>query len=650
MSVRTATLLCLCLLATACEPPNVAPNQGDTTAPQPEPATVQPPPADPVRRATALPGPAAPAWRAGGAMAVTPKHVLVADSHDERLVLVDRETAHVDALQLLGLPEQVVVGPAGFAYVSLHRAGAVAKIDLGARVEIARTVVGAGAWGLALDERTQRLYVSTTFEGDVLAIATETMEVTSAATGWDQPRALAVGDGFIAVTQRGQLAARLGVDAAGDLTEVLDWSPLRASTPQAEAAIQARGLPTADTTATPGLALATVIHPTSGLPLTAHQLAYTGTVQSATVAPPSDFYYSNEGTVGFHSGVSHGSSGGSSLAPASSQMGMEQLLLLPRAMAHHPHTHLLAVAGFASDTVQFFDTGATDPHDAPLGTLSVGAGPKAVAFSPNGASLYVFNELGGSVYRYPVSVLSAGAQQQWLTSHRPDQTIVIGDGGRWQRARRAFSSATTGRQRWACVNCHFDGLNDGLTWIGLNGVRQTPVLAGRVAGTAPYNWKGTEQTLEGNINRTLGNLGGTMAPEDVAIVATWLQQLPGPPVPGQGAAGDNEAGRLVFEDPSVGCASCHAGERLTNGAAYDVGSLSEEEYALEATLFDRGLRTDADFGVLDTPSLVGLGHSAPYMHDGSAATLDDVLDGPMAPKRALTITERGDLIAYLRTL
>jgi DNA-binding beta-propeller fold protein YncE len=652
MPARTSAILCLCLLCAACEPPQVAPERNESTIPQDPPATEQPPPPDPVRRAAALPHPAAPASRAGSAMAVTAKHVLVADAHDERLVVIDRDTLETRWLSLPGAPEQVVAGPAGFAYVSLYRAGAVAKVDLGSLTEIARVEVGAGAWGLAFDERSGRLYVSATFEGAVLAIATETMEATSAVTGWNQPRALAVGDGFVVVTQKGQLAARVGVDASGNLKEVLDWLPLRASTPQAQAVVEARGIATADTTATPGLALAALIHPTTARPLIAHQLAYTGTVQSAAAAPPSDFYYSNEGTVGFHSGVSHASTGSSDTAgaPPAPQTGLEQPLLLPRSMAHHPQTHLLAVAGFASDTVQFFDTGNDDPHDVPLGTLQVGAGPKSVAFSPEGTSLYVFNELGGSVYRYPVAALTAGAQQQRLLGHRPDQTLIIGDGGRWQRARRAFASAATGRQRWACVNCHFDGLADGLTWIGLNGVRQTPVLSGRLAGTAPYNWKGTELTLEGNIDRTLANLGGVMAPEDVAIVASWLRQLPGPPVPAHSAAGDTEAGRLLFEDPTVGCAVCHAGDMLTDGAAHDVGSLGSDEYTLEATLFDRGLRTDADFGRLDTPSLVGLGHSAPYMHDGSAATLEDVLDGPMSPERALSSGEHGDLLAYLRTL
>jgi hypothetical protein len=58
----------------------------------------------------------------------------------------------------------------------------------------------------------------------------------------------------------------------------------------------------------------------------------------------------------------------------------------------------------------------------------------------------------------------------------------------------------------------------------------------------------------------------------------------------------------------------------------------------------------------NVPSLLGLAYSAPYLHDGSAATLEDVLarhtiqtpGGPKTIDTALTPTERGDLLEFLR--
>jgi cytochrome c peroxidase len=61
--------------------------------------------------------------------------------------------------------------------------------------------------------------------------------------------------------------------------------------------------------------------------------------------------------------------------------------------------------------------------------------------------------------------------------------------------------------------------------------------------------------------------------------------------------------------------------------------------------------------VFDTPSLRGLADSAPYLHDGSAATLDDVVPimlqasapaGQTAP--TLTADQQRALVEYLRGL
>lgn len=57
----------------------------------------------------------------------------------------------------------------------------------------------------------------------------------------------------------------------------------------------------------------------------------------------------------------------------------------------------------------------------------------------------------------------------------------------------------------------------------------------------------------------------------------------------------------------------------------------------------------------DTPSLVGLGHTAPYYHDGSALTLAALVTDrgsvhDMADMSALSSTEQDDLVAFLSSL
>lgn len=99
-----------------------------------------------------------------------------------------------------------------------------------------------------------------------------------------------------------------------------------------------------------------------------------------------------------------------------------------------------------------------------------------------------------------------------------------------------------------------------------------------------------------------------------------------------------------------GCVSCHGGWRFTDDGFHDIGLAGE----------DLGRDGRRQF---KTPSLREAVHTAPYMHDGSLATLEDVvehytgrlLDRPsLAPTvvRGLTLsdTEKTALVAFLRAL
>ncbi|RYD38786.1 MAG: c-type cytochrome, partial [Verrucomicrobiaceae bacterium] len=76
------------------------------------------------------------------------------------------------------------------------------------------------------------------------------------------------------------------------------------------------------------------------------------------------------------------------------------------------------------------------------------------------------------------------------------------------------------------------------------------------------------------------------------------------------------AGREIFIQEN--CASCHGGEAFSDSSSYslhDVGTL----------VATSGTRLGGLLDGLDTPTLRGLWKTAPYLHDGSAATLSDVL-------------------------
>lgn len=95
-------------------------------------------------------------------------------------------------------------------------------------------------------------------------------------------------------------------------------------------------------------------------------------------------------------------------------------------------------------------------------------------------------------------------------------------------------------------------------------------------------------------------------------------------------------GLALFRDPKVGCASCHPGPLLTDRKMHDAGTGRERDRR-------------ADF---DNPTCYELWRTAPYLQDGSAATLMDLLS-THAPKNKhgvtshLSAAERQALVVFL---
>jgi len=99
-------------------------------------------------------------------------------------------------------------------------------------------------------------------------------------------------------------------------------------------------------------------------------------------------------------------------------------------------------------------------------------------------------------------------------------------------------------------------------------------------------------------------------------------------------------GERLFNSREVGCARCHPPDLYTDLRRHDVGTLGR---------FDR--RIDRFY----TPTLVELWRTAPYLHDGSAATVRDILTtkNPAdwhGKTSHLTSEQIDDLIEYLLSL
>ena len=190
----------------------------------------------------------------------------------------------------------------------------------------------------------------------------------------------------------------------------------------------------------------------------------------------------------------------------------------------------------------------------------------------------------------------------------------------------------------ACASCHPEGRQDGLSWRLGKSILQTPMLAGRVVGTAPYKWDGQDPDLAASFRHTIERLGGSewskLSRGEIDALAAYVTSLPAPRAPTIRDAQAVARGRALFHE-QLDCAACHSGERLTDGSQYPLDSRGLDE--------------------TDTPSLVGLAHTAPYYHDGSARDLYALLTDKgnvhdMSDVSQLTRDQITDLTAYLESL
>ncbi|HEY0192692.1 MAG TPA: c-type cytochrome, partial [Kofleriaceae bacterium] len=145
-------------------------------------------------------------------------------------------------------------------------------------------------------------------------------------------------------------------------------------------------------------------------------------------------------------------------------------------------------------------------------------------------------------------------------------------------------------------------------------------------------WDGGDPTLRASLHSTMKRLGGSgLSKAQTDSLAAYLEALPAVRTPTQDAVAVAR-GKQVFE--TEGCRSCHDGPAYTD----------RERHKMTGTLKQS-----------DTPSLIGVAASAPYFHDGSAATIEALLRDRgavhgMADTAKLSDQQVADLTAFLDTL
>lgn len=127
-----------------------------------------------------------------------------------------------------------------------------------------------------------------------------------------------------------------------------------------------------------------------------------------------------------------------------------------------------------------------------------------------------------------------------------------------------------------------------------------------------------------------------------------------------------QRGLALFESPALGCRGCHGGFNLTTSTGDRIQMFNTGLYDPYPEA-DRGLAEItglvADTGRFKPPTLRNIALTAPYFHDGSGATLDDVIESyarggrtaspdrsPLVTGFSITPSEKADLIAFLGAL
>ena len=346
---------------------------------------------------------------------------------------------------------------------------------------------------------------------------------------------------------------------------------------------------------------------------------------------------------------------------------LERYFALPYGVAISPDHSRIYVSSAGSDMVSVIDRArlatfarkntnfANDlsaSSNYVVARISVGKNPRGIALSSDGKRLYVANRMDDTIgvidtqRNSVVSTIDLGGAKE-VTPIRKGEQI--------------FNTAKYGFQgHFGCANCHIDGTFDGMEWdlepdgFGIDVVDNR--LLEDLSGTEPFKWNGGNPNMPtecGPRTEKYFYRSQSYNDQELTDLVTFVMAQPFRPnryrLPNGELTPAQERGNAIFErtvdkggKPIAErnqCAYCHSGPKYTIRQSFDVGS---------------GKPTDRS-PLVDTPQLNNVHMTAPYLHDGSARTLEEIWT-VYNPKDThgrtndLTKDELNDLIEYLRTL
>jgi YVTN family beta-propeller protein len=263
-----------------------------------------------------------------------------------------------------------------------------------------------------------------------------------------------------------------------------------------------------------------------------------------------------------------------------------------------------------------------------------GVGPRGLAV--RGSQVYVAEYFTDSI----AAVALAGTNDAGVRS------LPLGPQPQWNEVRRGEVLFHDGRaclEGWqSCATCHPEGRADALNWDLLNDGKGNPKNTKSLIWshrTAPAMASGVHPTAEAAVRSGIKHiLMSERRAAGAAAIDTWLKSLTPLPSPFlvQGRLTPAAArGQRLFESERVACAKCHPAPLYTDLKMHDVDSRGESD---ERTTFD-------------TPTLVEVWRTSPYMHDGRYTTIEQLLtEGKHGHAHRLPADELADLVQFVLSL
>ncbi|HBC78101.1 MAG TPA: hypothetical protein DEO60_14325 [Bacteroidales bacterium] len=288
-----------------------------------------------------------------------------------------------------------------------------------------------------------------------------------------------------------------------------------------------------------------------------------------------------------------------------------------------------------------------------LKRISTGANPKGMALSPDGKKLYVAEHLDDRIAIISTESLETIGK---IPLGGPARITVARQG------RRLLNNAGhTFQSQYSCYTCHPDTHEDGLVYnmaskdMGRN-MTNTQSLR-NIGDTPPYKWNGKNQSIykqDGMRFSTVLTRNEAFSYKELDAISAYIMSgVPNPPNLLYNPKGElteaQKRGKEIFERthdnkgfeiPVINrCVTCHPAPYFTNKKMADVGTLAASD---DSILFD-------------TPHLNNIIFSPPYLHDGRAATLEEIwtIYGKTEQHGALNDLnkiELNELVEYLKSL